>query len=68
MCLSDEAVSDEAATSEPAVAAHGIAYLVRVGPTYAFLGLGRLLNDLGFFAVSQGYSPSASKSRLKSTR
>ena len=36
-------------TSEPAVAGHGTAYLVRVGPAYAFLGLG-----LALYFAAQG--------------
>ncbi len=36
-------------TSEPAVAGHGMAYLVRVGPAYAFLGLG-----LALYFAAQG--------------
>ena len=36
-------------TSEPIVAGHGMAYLVRVGPAYAFLGLG-----LALYFAAQG--------------
>jgi Na+-driven multidrug efflux pump len=36
-------------TSDPAVAAFGRAYLVRVGPAYAFLGLG-----LALYFAAQG--------------
>ena len=36
-------------TTEPAVAGHGMAYLVRVGPSYAFLGMG-----LALYFAAQG--------------
>ena len=36
-------------TSDPTVAGHGMAYLVRVGPAYAFLGLG-----LALYFAAQG--------------